>query len=203
MPLLPFSHIAHHPTKDTVVLSFGEHLQAVDTKSGVIVNSTVDLEVRNADGLQVQLLTNTPDPSQENKAPVQLLAFSPDGAFLATAADDKIMKIWDTESWKCLGTRTMVRRSNALEFCKDGSHIVTADKFGDVYNMLRDLSDVVAPAKETETTDDGEEDENQGEQPILGHVSMVTDLVSPQRPVKNPKLVKTHSCQPVPQGTQH
>jgi hypothetical protein len=32
MPLLPFSHILCHPTKDLVVLSFGEHLQAVDTK---------------------------------------------------------------------------------------------------------------------------------------------------------------------------
>ncbi|KAF9952655.1 tRNA (guanine-N(7)-)-methyltransferase non-catalytic subunit trm82 [Mortierella alpina] len=176
MPLLPFSHIIRHPTKDVVVLSFGEHLQSVDTKSGIILASTVALEERESNGLQAQPLTNTPDAAQENKARVQVLAFSPDGAFLATAADDKIMKIWDTESWKCLGTRTLVRRSNALEFNKDGSHVITADKFGDVYNMVRDIPDVVAPVKTAETSEDAEGDEDEGEQPILGHVSMATDL---------------------------
>ncbi|KAF9940462.1 tRNA (guanine-N(7)-)-methyltransferase non-catalytic subunit trm82 [Mortierella alpina] len=176
MPLLPFSHIIRHPTKDVVVLSFGEHLQSVDTKSGTILASTVALEERDSNGLQAQPLTNTPDAAQENKARVQVLAFSPDGAFLATAADDKVMKIWDTESWKCLGTRTLVRRSNALEFNKDGSHVITADKFGDVYNMIRDIPDVVAPIKTAETSEEAEGDEDEGEQPILGHVSMATDL---------------------------
>ncbi|KAK3807814.1 MAG: WD40-repeat-containing domain protein [Benniella sp.] len=176
MPLLPFSHILCHPTKDLVVLSFGEHLQAVDTKSGVILSGTVGLEERDTNGLQAQPLSNTPDPSQENKARVQVLAFSPDGSFLATAADDKIMKIWDADSWKCLGTRTLVRRSNALVFSKDGSHVVTADKFGDVYNMVRDLPDVPAPVKKVETAEEDEEDEDEKEQPILGHVSMATDL---------------------------
>ncbi|KAG0296463.1 tRNA (guanine-N(7)-)-methyltransferase non-catalytic subunit trm82 [Linnemannia gamsii] len=177
MPLLPFSHIIRHPTKDIVVLSFGEHLQAVDTKNGVILASTIGLEEREANGLEVQSLTNTPDEAQNNKARVQVMAFSPDGAFLATAADDKIMKIWDTESWKVLGTRTLVRRSNALHFNNSGSHVITADKFGDIYNMVRDIPDVVAPVKSAETTEDAEGDEDEGEQPILGHVSMATDLV--------------------------
>ncbi|KAF9184514.1 hypothetical protein BGZ50_003614 [Haplosporangium sp. Z 11] len=146
------------------------------SKSGVIVSSTVDLEERDSNGLQMHPITNTPDAAQENKARVQVLAFSRDGAYLATAADDKVMKIWDTESWKCLGTRTLIRRSNALEFNKDGSHVVTADKFGDIYNMVRDIPDVVAPVKTAETSEDAEGDEDEGEQPILGHVSMATDL---------------------------
>lgn len=29
--------------------------------------------------------------------------------------------------------RTLVRRSNALHFNNSGSHVVTADKFGDIY----------------------------------------------------------------------
>ncbi|KAK3838189.1 MAG: WD40-repeat-containing domain protein [Linnemannia gamsii] len=177
MPLLPFSHIIRHPAKDIVVLSFGEHLQAVDTKNGGILASTIALEEREANGLEVQPLTNTPDEAQNNKARVQVMAFSPDGAFLATAADDKIMKIWDTESWKVLGTRTLVRRSNALHFNNSGSHVITADKFGDVYNMIRDIPDVIAPVKAADATEDAEVDEDEGEQPILGHVSMATDLV--------------------------
>ncbi|KAG0057356.1 tRNA (guanine-N(7)-)-methyltransferase non-catalytic subunit trm82 [Gryganskiella cystojenkinii] len=185
MPLLPFSHILRHPTKDQVVLAYGEHIQVVDTKTGVIVSSTADLEEREAGGVQVEPLTNTPDVEKANKARVQQIAISPDGAFLATAADDKVMKIWDTESWKCLGTRTLMRRSNALQFTKDGSHVVTADKFGDIYNMERDIPDVPEKAPKTAEKTDGEaegegegegEDEDEGEQPILGHVSMATDL---------------------------
>ncbi|KAG0087001.1 tRNA (guanine-N(7)-)-methyltransferase non-catalytic subunit trm82 [Podila epicladia] len=174
MPILPFSHIVHNPAKDVVVLSFGEHLQAVDTKSGVILASTIALEERESNGLTAQPLTNTPNVDQENKARVSVMACSKDGAYIATAADDKIMKIWDTASWNCLGTRTLVRRSNALEFNNDGSMVVTADKFGDVYNMIRDIPDVVQPVKAAENTEDADEDE--GEQPILGHVSMATDL---------------------------
>lgn len=79
--------------------------QTIWYRNGVILASTIALEEREANGLEVQPLTNTPDEAQNNKARVQVMAFSPDGAFLATAADDKIMKIWDTESWKVLGTR--------------------------------------------------------------------------------------------------
>jgi len=74
------------------------------------LSGTVGLEERDTNGLQAQSLSNTPDPSQQNKARVQVLAFSSDGSFLATAADDKIMKIWDADSWKCLGTRYDLQR---------------------------------------------------------------------------------------------
>ena len=43
--------------------------------------------------------------------------------------------------------------------------------------MVRDIPDVVAPVKTAETSEDAEGDEDEGEQPILGHVSMATDLV--------------------------
>lgn len=47
----------------------------------------------------------------------------------------------------------------------------------DSISMIRDIPDVVAPVKAAETTEDAEGDEDEGEQPILGHVSMATDLV--------------------------
>lgn len=47
----------------------------------------------------------------------------------------------------------------------------------DSVSMIRDIPDVVAPVKTAETTEDAEGDEDEGEQPILGHVSMATDLV--------------------------
>jgi len=52
--------------------------------------------------------------------------------------------------------------------------------------MERDIPDVVEPVKAEKSTEktegegEGEgEDEDEGEQPILGHVSMATDLVRP------------------------
>ncbi|KAF9412821.1 hypothetical protein BGZ94_000916 [Podila epigama] len=105
MPILPFSHIVRNPAKDVIVLSFGEHLQTVDTKSGVILSSSIPLEERESNGLTVQPLNNIPNAEQENKTRISVMTCSKDGAYVATAADDKIMKIWDTESWNCLGTR--------------------------------------------------------------------------------------------------
>ena len=50
--------------------------------------------------------------------------------------------------------------------------------------MVRDIPDAVAPVKITETSEDAEGDEDEGEQPILGHVSMATDLVIHMLPIK-------------------
>lgn len=48
--------------------------------------------------------------------------------------------------------------------------------------MIRDIPDVVQPVKAAENTEEADEDE--GEQPILGHVSMATDLVREQQKKK-------------------
>jgi tRNA (guanine-N(7)-)-methyltransferase subunit TRM82 len=62
------------------------------------------------------------------------MRFSQDGNLLATTGDDKELKVWDTESWSQKSARTVLKRINALQFTKDGTQIVEADKFGDVYS---------------------------------------------------------------------
>lgn len=62
------------------------------------------------------------------------MRFSQDGNLLATTGDDKELKVWDTESWSQKSARTVLKRINALQFTQDGTQIVEADKFGDVYS---------------------------------------------------------------------
>ncbi len=59
------------------------------------------------------------------------------------------------------------------------TRVFNSDKRSCLVNtsMVRDIPDVVAPIKTAETSEDAEGDEDEGEQPILGHVSMATDLV--------------------------
>lgn len=61
------------------------------------------------------------------------LDFSKDGDRLATSGDSKDICVYDTSNWQVLSTRPAYKRVNALQFTKDASTVVAADKFGDVY----------------------------------------------------------------------
>lgn len=64
------------------------------------------------------------------------MTFSKDGSLLATTGDDKELKVWDTEAWTENSTRPVLKRINALHFTNDGTQVVEADKFGDVYSYV-------------------------------------------------------------------
>ncbi|KAI8065924.1 WD40-repeat-containing domain protein [Gongronella butleri] len=101
----------------------------------------------------------TPSPvAQAKQDQCKTLVFSPNGAQLATSGDDKVLRVYDTASWTEAFTRPVNKRLNAMRFTKDGKQIVTVDKFGDAFCHPCEAAD----------KDDLE--------PIVGHVSMVTDL---------------------------
>ncbi|WP_180304050.1 NB-ARC domain-containing protein [Streptomyces sp. JV178] len=61
-------------------------------------------------------------------APVQTLAFSPDGTLLATAGDDQCVRLWNPATGAC--QRTLTRhggRVRAMAFNPEGSLLATAD----------------------------------------------------------------------------
>lgn len=59
------------------------------------------------------------------------------------------------------------KRPNALAFADDDTAVIVADKFGDVYKFPLNKQDEITETKE----------EDQGLEPILGHVSMLTDVL--------------------------
>ncbi|KAI7891892.1 WD40-repeat-containing domain protein [Mucor mucedo] len=90
------------------------------------------------------------------------MSFNKDGTLLATSGENKQICVWDTQDWTVKNTKPAHKRINAVQFTSDSSEIVAADKFGDVYNhSLKD---------DTPVSEDKQ-------LPILGHVSMVTDMV--------------------------
>lgn len=117
-------------------------------------------------------------------------AVSPDGSRFAVSSDDKLLRVWSTATWELVavlyaaplprctrGTGTddidvtlrislsdsqAPKRPSSLTFTRTGTHLVVADKFGEVHRY--DLSSTAEP------------------EPLLGHMSLVTDVVRPMRP---------------------
>lgn len=100
--------------------------------------------------------------SEKNKNTVadnyRSMAFSQDGLWFVASGENKSICVWNTNDWTLNTTKAAHKRVNAVKFNKDATVAVAADKFGDVYCH--------ALNKEEEKLS-----------PIVGHVSMVTDMV--------------------------
>ncbi|VAI36606.1 unnamed protein product [Triticum turgidum subsp. durum] len=64
---------------------------------------------------------------------IRAISFSVDGALFASAGDDKLVKIWKTDSWRCIQTITSEKRVSAVAISKDGLYVTFADKFGVIW----------------------------------------------------------------------
>lgn len=64
--------------------------------------------------------------------PIHALAFTPNGSLLLSGGDDKLLKLWSTDSWQCIKTLSAPKKISAAAFSADAKHVMFADKFGDV-----------------------------------------------------------------------
>ncbi|KAI9278018.1 WD40-repeat-containing domain protein [Sporodiniella umbellata] len=87
------------------------------------------------------------------------MSFSKDGSLFIASGENKSVCVWNTSDWSLKTSRPAHKRVNAIQFNSNASLGIAADKFGDVYCHNFSVSE--------------EEKLN----PILGHVSMVTDMV--------------------------
>ncbi|CAG8693294.1 2796_t:CDS:2, partial [Funneliformis mosseae] len=180
---LPFTKLLHHPTRNLLILVFGSHFHALDTSTGALISTTRSLVstsssdndntktfVSNIELDSIQPKYTIPS-SDTHQVTIRTLAFHErkdsnissslnPSALLATSDENKILKVWDCDKWKLRSTRPVPKRVMAISFNKDGSQIVTADKFGDVYCYPLD------PPEEKQNVSTL----------LLGHVSMVTDM---------------------------
>ncbi|KAJ3106620.1 tRNA (guanine-N(7)-)-methyltransferase non-catalytic subunit trm82 [Phlyctochytrium planicorne] len=77
------------------------------------------------------------------------------GNMLVFASEDKALSVWDVSEWKLLFKKETPKKITVLDFSPDGSKILVADKFGDVYSEGASSAPML----------------------ILGHVSIITDMI--------------------------
>ncbi|XP_066371930.1 uncharacterized protein [Miscanthus floridulus] len=63
------------------------------------------------------------------------LCFSVSGALFASAGDDKLVKVWKTDSWRCIQTITLEKRVSAVAISNNDLYVTCGDKFGVVCNV--------------------------------------------------------------------
>ncbi|RID49075.1 hypothetical protein BRARA_I05540 [Brassica rapa] len=107
--------ISVHPSQKSIAVTVGSDLRVFN----LIDNSPVTLV----------------DESNESfhKDSVRAIRYSASGKLFVSTGDDKLVKIWSAESWRCLNTICSEKRVTAVAISHDDSYVCYADKFGVVW----------------------------------------------------------------------
>ncbi|URE35523.1 WD domain, G-beta repeat [Musa troglodytarum] len=139
--------ISIHPFEKSVVVAVGSELRLFNLEGNC----------------SVSLIDDPSGPSHSDA--IRSINFGPSGKFLASAGDDKLVKIWETSSWHCIRTVSADKRVSAVAISHSGQYVAFADKFGVVWLVGLDEDD----AKQTKV--------DKKAVPILGHYcSIITRL---------------------------
>ncbi|KAJ1723813.1 WD repeat-containing protein 4 [Coemansia erecta] len=97
-------------------------------------------------------------PSVPSASTIRAAAFSPTGRYLAVCTNDKALVVYDTATWTVQRQLVSDKRTNALAFDPQETHVLAGDKFGDC-TRISICSD-----------------EDPSSEVILGHVSILCAL---------------------------
>ncbi|XP_051141925.1 uncharacterized protein LOC127258904 isoform X2 [Andrographis paniculata] len=73
------------------------------------------------------------DANGGHKDSIRAIRYSKCGGLFVSAGDDKLVKIWDTDSWRCALSVVSEKRVTSVAISIDGTFVCFADKFGVVY----------------------------------------------------------------------
>ncbi|CAA7394809.1 unnamed protein product [Spirodela intermedia] len=138
--------IAVHPLEKSVVVAIGSELRVFDLEGDKAIS----------------LLDNSGGPPHSGD--VKAVAFGAEGNLFASAGNDKLVKVWATDSWSCIRSVCSEKRLSAVAISHDGHFVLFADKFGVIWIFSLDVGDDNASAEEKAV-------------PLLGHYcSIITSL---------------------------
>ncbi|TYG39293.1 hypothetical protein ES288_D12G004700v1 [Gossypium darwinii] len=107
--------ISVHPTRNSVAVAVGSDLR--------VFNLLEDCAV---------ILVDEAGGASHNDS-IRGIKYGANGKLFVSAGDDKLVKVWSTESWRCIATVCSEKRVSAVAISNDGLHVCFADKFGVVW----------------------------------------------------------------------
>ncbi|KAA3463109.1 tRNA (guanine-N(7)-)-methyltransferase non-catalytic subunit wdr4 [Gossypium australe] len=139
--------ISVHPTRNSVAVAVGSDLR--------VFNLLEDCAV---------ILVDEAGGASHNDS-IRGIKYGANGKLFVSAGDDKLVKVWSTESWRCIATVCSEKRVSAVAISNDGLHVCFADKFGVVWVVdLPGVDETQAPL-------------NKKAVPLLAHYcSIITSL---------------------------
>ncbi|XP_009605215.1 uncharacterized protein [Nicotiana tomentosiformis] len=139
--------IAVHPTHQSVAVAVGSNLRVFNLQEGCSVSLVDDSGVH------------------MHKDSIRAIRYGAEGKLFVSAGDDKLAKIWLTDSWRCISSVSSEKRVSAVAVSNDGRFVSFADKFGVIY------------AVEIEAFHENQSLPNNKAVPILAHYcSIITSL---------------------------
>lgn len=139
--------IAVHPTQKSVAVAVGSNLRVFNLQEGCSVSLVDDSGVH------------------MHKDSIRAIRYGAEGKLFVSAGDDKLVKIWVTDSWQCISSVSSEKRVTAVAISNDGRFVSFADKFGVIY------------AVEIEGSHENQSLPNKKAVPILAHYcSIITSL---------------------------
>lgn len=107
--------IAVHPAQRSVAVAVGSDLRVYDLTGDS----------------PVSLVDDSAKPFHSDS--IRAIRYGASGKLLVSAGDDKLVKIWSTDSWLCIGSVCCEKRVSSVAVSNDGLFVCFADKFGVVW----------------------------------------------------------------------
>ncbi|KAL8236280.1 hypothetical protein R6Q59_017361 [Mikania micrantha] len=108
--------ISVHPASHSVSVAVGCELRVFDLREGCPVTL-------GADSNEVC----------HHKESIRAIRYGAKGKVFVSAGDDKVVKIWATDSWRCLYSVSTEKKVSAVAISDNGQFVCYADKFGAVW----------------------------------------------------------------------
>ncbi|KAG0494860.1 hypothetical protein HPP92_005854 [Vanilla planifolia] len=107
--------ISVHPLDKCIALAVGSELRVYNLEEDCPVSLSDDIG----------------DPSHTDT--IRVICFGANGRLFASAGDDKLVKIWKTDSWTYIANVYSEKRVSTVAISHDGLFVTFADKFGVVW----------------------------------------------------------------------
>ncbi|GMI69356.1 tRNA modification 82 [Hibiscus trionum] len=107
--------ISVHPTRSSVAVAVGSDLRVFSL----------------LDNCAVTLVDDSGGASHNDS--IRCIKYGTNGKLFVSAGDDKLVKVWSTDCWRCISTVISEKRVSAVAISNDDLHVCFADKFGVVW----------------------------------------------------------------------